>query len=88
MMSILDKIIIVYPTLKKPIYRENLELLLSYQEMRPDPFNLYRIGKMHLALGSDMEANQYFNDAYRLAPQDAFYREPTLKLAKRTGALK
>lgn len=76
------------PSLKKPIYRENLELLLKYQEMHPDPFNFYRIGKMYLALGEEPEANRYFSQAYQQAPENAFYKEPTRKLAESTGGAK
>jgi tetratricopeptide (TPR) repeat protein len=47
-----------------------------------DPFNWYRLGRVHLALENRVEAQRCFAEAARRLPEGSVYREPAAKLAR------
>lgn len=61
---------------REAIQRENLGWLLEQQRVRPDPFTLYRIGKLHIQLGQREDALAFLRQSLATAPADAYYRGP------------
>lgn len=59
--------------LRVEILSENIGWLTEQQQLRPNPFTLYRIGKQYLMLGDKESALKFFKDAYAKAPADAHY---------------
>lgn len=68
-----------------------LDLLDTYKYIygkNKNAINLYRSGQLSLLLGRTADAAGYFQQAYDLSPEDAFFKEAARKLADkfRTGA--
>lgn len=65
------------------IRSETIDLLNKAEAMTGDPFYLYRIGQVYLAMNNKREARDYFVRASQKAPEGAYYKEPAKKLAER-----
>jgi tetratricopeptide (TPR) repeat protein len=68
-------------TVKRNGYRNILIWLERIREISATGFNYYRIGRIHLALGDKIAAQQAFAEAARLFPPDSIYKAPATKLA-------
>ena len=62
---------------------ETVDFLNKTAAFTGDPFYLYRIGQVYLAMGKKSEARDYFARAFRNAPDGAHYKEPAKRLADR-----
>jgi len=65
------------------IYRQNIKLLERVHELNGDPFNLYRIGQIHMFLGERDEARNIFSRVVAQAPQRVYYYPAALKLLEK-----
>ena len=61
------------PAERSQIQQESLSWLLEQQRIRPDPFTLYRIGKMQLSSGQREAALVFFKRAYERSSVDSHY---------------
>jgi tetratricopeptide (TPR) repeat protein len=59
---------------RQQVQQESLKWLLEQQRVKPNPFTLYRIGKMQLSCGDKDAALEYFKRAYAGSPSDSHYR--------------
>ena len=69
-------------TLKRNSYKDTLAWLQRLKGISPNGFNYYRIGRIQLALGDKVAAQQSFAEAARRFPRDSIYKEPATKLAR------
>ena len=67
------------PDERMQVQQESLKWLLEQQRVRPNPFTLYRIGKMQLSCGNKDAALEYFRRAYSGSPRDSHYRDAAKK---------
>lgn len=62
------------------------EIMDTHEHLYPktgDPLSLYRGGQMAMLLGEKDKAAKLFRNAYRVAPDDAHYKQAALKLAEK-----
>lgn len=67
------------PEMRRAVQDESLMWLQEQQRLRPNPFTLYRIAKLHLSSGNRQVALGYFKRAYEGSPPDSHYREAARK---------
>lgn len=67
------------------IRREIITLYDKLYTVNGNPFNLYRIGQLHISLREKRKAQSYFAQASEHAPESAFYKLPAKKLAESLG---
>jgi tetratricopeptide (TPR) repeat protein len=67
---------------RRNYHLEMVGWLSRLMELSGDPFNWYRLGRIHLWLGNREEAKNCFASAARLLPEDSYYLQPSRKLVK------